>query len=625
MLSQFQTFLVFLSVYSVLFSPLCLGRDNLVPQLEISTISSTSNNTRETRIAPTIPTCQSSTECVLDSHDDGCYGLSSQRSLVLCEDSVSPCVCRSNVYHSYSNDQCELKNECPFNSACVWSATRSLSLCIPCELFASTPGFSSECSDTIDVPAAPSDRPPTVMEACVDDAHCERDFVCVALLRDISNYLNCSRWNLYSSCMCFPTHYLMCNKFKPCHSNGTCVMADDIVPYPICIAKDAADKSIFPVDPVFIMSRFVFYILFAVEICFIVVKLIFQDKEQSELRLFAGYVFVFESLAGSTSTILQATAMFLVKKEYLNMDSGEIFFFLAICSVSFIISEIVVVIAEAKNINGRIFRPEQHTGFKKEQGGERVTLQRRLILKWVCVVWSGVNLILELTTFVRNSWWVNDFMIDSGISQSSVPQYKTLLIIILSVAFVYIFAHIILCLLCRGKLVIRIVSSLCFAVLSGAVTLWALFDSSHFPHLCRWSFQPNGVFAVDIATLSLSINILLAATSAYNIIGFKHTRCVTQEQTEFLETAIFGTIPQFLIIGTSTMCYGELTIILLVALGQISSLILPVLIEYILPRLKKVWAKLKSADKTQGDSEYESQKDKENTGNDQSPQATLNT
>lgn len=325
---QSQTILVFLFVYVVVFSPLCQGRSNLVSQLEIPTVSIVSAksnnqafqgvrvssernnlklNTEETRISPTIPTCQSSRDCDLDFIRDDCYGLSSNKSLVLCKDSVSPCMCLTNLHDFYSRDPCEFKKRCPFNSACVWSAEFSKSLCIPCELFVSTSGPPSECSiDIIEVPTAPPDRSPTIMEACTDDAHCERDFFCTTRTKDHTDELNCSVRNFYSSCMCIPTHRFRCNLFKPCPLNEMCVMGSDIFFIPLCIATEVVNKSMFPMRHVFIIPRFLFIILLALEVCFTALKLSFQDNTQRKLRIAAGCAFVIESLVGVISTLFQA-------------------------------------------------------------------------------------------------------------------------------------------------------------------------------------------------------------------------------------------------------------------------------------------------------------------------------
>lgn len=195
----------------------------------------------------------------------------------------------------------------------------------------------------------------------------------------------------------------------------------------------------------------------------------------------------------------------------------------------------------------------------------------------MCIVLSVANSVFELTEFASDRiGWLN-----RRVDQDTFTQCKVRMIVILSMSLAYLFAHIVMCLLRRRKVVARIVSSLCFAALFGAVTLWALFHPSQFPHLWQWSFQSNGIYAVDITILLLSVHILFAATSAYNISGFKNTRCVTQEQAELVETAIFGTIPLFLIIATSTMCREELIVILTVSFGQVTVLLAPIFTEYV--------------------------------------------
>lgn len=434
------------------------------------------------------------------------------------------------------------------------------------------------------------------MEQCVDDAHCERDFYCATLAQDSSTMLNCSHGYAYSSCTCFPNHFLRCNLFKSCPSNETCIRNDVLFNLPLCLPNEVVDKSMFPMCSIFILPRYLFIILFALEICFIAIKLVLQENVQRKLRLVAGGAFLLESLVGIISTVLQAISVFLIFKYSITNSFTGFMVPLAVASVLLIISEIVVVTAERKNIKEKIFGLEQHTGKEQEQGEEngqkdqyveiasspRFSLSRRLILKCICIVLSVANIIFQLSVFFWYDWfWRAHALPEIWMGPNTPTHYKTRMIVILFILLAYLLAHIILCLGWRRKVISRIASSLCFGTLFGVISVWALLHPSHFPHFCKSSFDTNGIVAVDIANLLLSMHILFAATSAYNISAFKNSCCVTQEQAKFIETGILGTIPHFLIIRTSNMCHEEILIILMVSFGHITVLLAPILIEYV--------------------------------------------
>lgn len=458
-------------------------------------------NTDVTRIGPTIQTCQLSSECKENNlRTVGCYGLSSNRSLVPCNESVSPCVCREISEHVELH--CQDAGDCPFENLCVWSMERSNSSCIPCELFVSTPSLPPNCSEIlIDVTLAPPDRSPTIMEACVETADCDLDFKCFALLQNNIQVLECRPEDTYSSCVCTPTHYLGCNMFKPCHSEETCVMEDILSNSPICIATEAVDKSNFAINRIFTLPHFVFTLLFVAEMCFICIKLALQGNTRKKLRLVAGGAFVLESLIGITSTVLQAAAIFLLVTWY-STDYPIMRNTIVYPSILYVISELVSVIAECRNIRKRVFLAEPKISKicqLHEQGHEewpmgqvsnevpkpQFSLSRRVIVKWICVVSCCANLAFGISAFVGNWSYVKGQLTNghgSVITKAAAEQYKKRMVGILSTALVYLILHMFLCLRWRRKKILRIISALSFASLFGLVTFWAMVHESHFPH-----------------------------------------------------------------------------------------------------------------------------------------------
>lgn len=595
---------MFISIHIILFSLLCEGYNNLVPHIETPTMSATSTktelsrrvlNTTEARINSRILTCQSSSECI-DGTDTtaACVGLSSNGSLTQCSDSVSPCVCRKFDNIGISLCVPFFTSGCPFYNRCAMEGVIS-GTCMPCDLFEFTSFassiFDSSCRRNARVlPPTPPDRAHTIMEACMNDAHCEGDLICQAP-SSLGGPVQCSHGNMFISCMCYPTHFLGCNILKPCPSTEMCVSISDIFNNPRCMSTESVGKSLYPMDSVYVLPRFLFTTLFVIELSFIAIKLTFQGKLRLKLRLIAGGAFVLESLAGITSTVIQSIAMFKIGGGSIfgDNESSLIIFMLG---VLFVISELISVIAEARNTKERIFQKGKDTVQEEEKDGRekktleevpkpRFSLSRRIIVKWLCVISCGMNLSFGLYHAMGSKWdFTEDSLVDEGLTQATVKQYNMGLTVIQLATVVYLFIHTIVSLLWRRKLIVRIVSTLCFAAIFGVVTLWTLFHPSHFPHICVESYATYGLFAVDLAIMAFALHILLTATSAFNLQGFKLTGSVTQEQAEFIETAILGTVPLILMISTSPICSRELTTLLIVGFPQIIVLLGPVLVEY---------------------------------------------
>lgn len=531
-----------------------------------------------------------------DSIYKDCFGLSSNGSLVLCGDSTSSCLCRTPVV---SNEvDCTPTEDWLLSEVCAWSASLSLSVNIPCELFQSTTFYPSACTaDKIDVPVAP-DRAPTFLEACSEGTPCEENFTCVAPYRDqtLSSFPQCKENDKFSLCICVPIRFTVCGLLIPCPLSETCVTELSIFEAPICMSNKTVKKSLFHVRHVFIPPRFAFTILFALELSLTFIKLAFQGNKRRGIRLVSGCAFFIESLAGISNTVLQLVTVILV----LNFT---ILTFIGISSLLIFISELGSVLSEAKNIKARIFWTEYDEQREQKQGTEGLMYQEqddttkqksnvpcRVNIKWVCFITSGMSLVLSAISCAKLQGL-------DDISRATTTQYKICLVVILSTALVYLLVHTLLCVTRGQKMIERIISALLFAALSGVVILWALFHPSDFPHLYPLSIKPKQVIGVSVALFTLPIYIMFTAFSAYNLRSFKDTRCVTEDQVNFIETAIFGTIPQILIIATSTIRSDDLVVFLMVAVPQIAVLLAPVLVEYVPGMWKSFCKKLEDRSK----------------------------
>lgn len=92
----------------------------------------------------------------------------------------------------------------------------------------------------------------------------------------------------------------------------------------------------------------------------------------------------------------------------------------------------------------------------------------------------------------------------------------------------------------------------------------------------------SGISISVLSTFLLGCNIFLTALSAFRLQSYQQLNMITAEQVGVFETAVIGVSGPFLVLSAYTdLCFDQITLLFLLAIPQVSVLLLPFLLEYI--------------------------------------------
>lgn len=290
-----------------------------------------------------------------------------------------------------------------------------------------------------------------------------------------------------------------------------------------------------------------------------------------------------ESITGLLLTILQVTIVKLMTMRsphgYLRkwaVQLGAIFFF---------VSEVISILSESINVRRKItFERGMQLPLSKFKANKKVCMEsqrfpevRRIFAKYFATLLACICLVVTLPPIV------------SYFLSSTYAVYFSGFFAFL---FIYIILHSLIFLKYSEKLWFRIISTFVILIISSAFIGYVIIsDSKNHPgKYCYEEFSFAFYEVASIAVFLLPVSISNTAISGFHLKGCREAGKVTQDQVEFIEAAIIGTIVPITVIISSPECLHDIITILSIGFPQVAVLLFPILFEYTAPLCSMVTA-----------------------------------
>lgn len=415
------------------------------------------------------------------------------------------------------------------------------------------------------------------MQPCKKSLHCVTQY-----FNGNSDFPDCQGFPLDHSCFCFDWDQPHCNIVQPCKRGNVCVREASGIQF--CVRSEGVAHFHYQLHRVKTLPTYFSTILFAIEILFICIKSATVNHSKKGFRIVGGACFIIESIAGLALTILQLIIVILMN--YATNISWAAQFGAAL----FVISEVISIISEGINVRRKIyFETKKVSLFSKETSytsnsqspkwWTKLPLMRRVVAKYISVILASVCLLTKLPP-------LQSVLSSIGIYSSSIFEFENNVNWIFILPFSYIVIHTIISFSFKHRLWSRIISASFFLTVLSTYIFYSIIsaltnreESQDFESLGPFQFGGPTVLAIFLFSLS----IFNTAISGINLMGYRESRKLTQEQVEFVETAIIGPVAIVAVIVSLSFLFGDRLSIVTVGFPQIAVLLFPVLLEYASP------------------------------------------